>query len=66
MKVTLPKIDYTNDELSMIKDKMSNCLDKFIMEHNSPEVRKNIEKDIMDTLSDIISDRRDRKINKIL
>lgn len=60
--ITMPKFYYTDDELSLIKDNLS----KFIMHHNSPEVRKDIEKDIMNTFSGIISNRRDIKINEIL
>lgn len=60
--ITMPKFDYTDDELFLIKDNLS----KFAMQYNSPEVRKAIEKDIMNTFSDIISNRRDIKINEIL
>ena len=70
MEFKIPNNNYTDDELSMIKDRMSNCLDKFIMQPNSQEVRNNIEEDIMNNInnthSDIISNRRDIKIDEIL
>lgn len=62
LNLTVKNYPYTDDELSMIKDRLS----KFIMDHNSPEVRDKIETDIKNTLSDIISNRRDIKIDEIL
>ena len=70
MEFKIPNNHYTDDALSMIKDRMRQCVDKFIMQPNSQEVRDNIEEDIMNNInnthSDIISNRRDIKIDEIL